>query len=401
VNPSRKFLPATLIVLAIIVHGSLYPYDFRAPPGGIGPVATLLGSWAEPPSSYGDLIANILLYVPLGFFVGLTVGGGRFRRLLIATLVGLVLCTCIELAQYYDVGRDDNFSDVYLNTLGSILGGIAALALGSPGRYLPLARLAANPFPALLLVAMLGYHLFPYVPTIDLHKYWDALKPLVISPQVIPHDVLRYAALWLTASCLVGTLTGIAWSRLFALLFMAGVFAAKVMITSLVVTPSEVLGAALALLLWFAIGRRRRPALIVAALVLCLSIVVERLEPFQFQQTARAFGWLPFRGFLHGSLSINTASLLEKFFLYGSLIWLAAEALLPLWLSSLLVALLLFATSVAETYLPGRSAEITDAVMAVVIGLIMMPFQRRARTAEMAQSAPGGKAPRRGRGQRM
>ena len=68
---------------------------------------------------------------------------------------------------------------------------------------------------------------------------------------------------------------------------------------------------------------------------------------------------------------------MEKFFLYGSLVWLSTKAGLPLWLGTLLVALLLFITSVAELYLPGRSAEITDAVMALMVGLIMAPMRTR------------------------
>jgi VanZ family protein len=398
-DAALNFLPATLIVTAIIVHGSLYPYDFHAPPGGVGPVATLFGSWAVPPSSYGDFLANLLLYVPFGFFAGLTVRCGRFARILIVTLAGLLLCVSVELAQYYDVGRVDNMSDVYLNTLGSALGAIAAIVVGYPSRYLSLARIAGNPFPVLLLVAMLGYHLFPYVPTIDLHKYWVALKPLVVAPHVPPGDLLRYTALWLTTGCLIGEITGFAWSRLFVPLFMGGVFAAKVIISGLIVSPAEVIGAGLALFLWLAIGRRRRLAMVGTAAVLCLSIVVGRLEPFAFQAAGRAFGWLPFRSFLEGSLSVNTAALMEKFFLYGSLMWFAAEALCPLWLATLLVASLLFVTSTAEVYLPGRSAEITDAVMALIIGLLMMPFRRRVRSvdAEFAgrparhhRKAPGG-----------
>jgi VanZ family protein len=39
--------------------------------------------------------------------------------------------------------------------------------------------------------------------------------------------------------------------------------------------------------------------------------------------------------------------------------------------STILVAILLFATSWAEIYLPGRSAEITDALMALLIGVII------------------------------
>jgi VanZ family protein len=40
-------------------------------------------------------------------------------------------------------------------------------------------------------------------------------------------------------------------------------------------------------------------------------------------------------------------------------------------MSTILVAILLFATSWAETFLPGRSAEITDALMALLIGAII------------------------------
>jgi len=39
--------------------------------------------------------------------------------------------------------------------------------------------------------------------------------------------------------------------------------------------------------------------------------------------------------------------------------------------STILVAIMLFAASWAETYLPGRSAEITDALIPLLIGLIM------------------------------
>ena len=62
--------------------------------------------------------------------------------------------------------------------------------------------------------------------------------------------------------------------------------------------------------------------------------------------------------------------------MYGSLVWLATEVGLSLRLAILLVASFLFVTSVAEIYLPGRSAEITDAVMVLLIGLIMAPLRR-------------------------
>lgn len=373
---ARRHLLLTLAVVAVILHGSLYPYRFAVPPHGIGPIATLFASWKDLGTGYGDIAANILLYTPFGFFMALAIGRGRIVRVLVVTLAGLALCTAVELAQYFDAGRLTNLSDVYFNTLGSALGATAALLIGNLGRFLRLTGVAFKPMPALLLVAMLGYHLYPYVPTIDLHKYWHALRPLIIAPRASPYDILRYFALWLTTCCLIASLVGSVRSVAAAALFMALVFAAKIAIVNLIVTPAETIGAAAALVLWLAVGRRARPAMLLTAAVLCLSIVLDRLQPFQFLAEPRPFGWLPFRSFLDGSIAINTMSMLEKFFLYGSLLWLAAEALLPLWLATLSVALLLLVTSVAETYLPGRSAEITDALLVLIIGFIMQAFRQ-------------------------
>jgi hypothetical protein len=54
-------------------------------------------------------------------------------------------------------------------------------------------------------------------------------------------------------------------------------------------TP-EVVGAAMAVALWFAIGRNSRAAALLAGIVLCGAIAVARLEPFQFRAPAQVFG---------------------------------------------------------------------------------------------------------------
>jgi hypothetical protein len=110
-------------------------------------------------------------------------------------------------------------------------------------------------------------------------------------------------------------------------------------------------------------------------LLLSAYILAERLEPFQFSAYGRAFGWTPFRSFLYGSVEVNITSFLEKAFLYGSLIWLLDRSGLRSGVSTILVAILLFATSWTEIYLPGRSAEITDALMALLIGAIIAAIE--------------------------
>jgi multisubunit Na+/H+ antiporter MnhB subunit len=83
-------------------------------------------------------------------------------------------------------------------------------------------------------------------------------------------------------------------------------------------------------------------------------------------------------------------SFLEKAFLYGALIWLLGKSGLGTRVSTILVAILLFATSWAETRLPGRSAEITDALMALLIGAVIVVLtgtvpSPAAKTAEAAR----------------
>ena len=142
-------------------------------------------------------------------------------------------------------------------------------------------------------------------------------------------------------------------------------------------------GAAIAFAAWLllavSLGARMRVTLIV--LLFSAYIIAERLAPFQFAADGRVFGWIPFRSFLYGALELNILSFLEKAFLYGAVIWLLDKSGLRLGVSTILVAIVLFATSLAETHLPGRSAEITDALMALLIGAIIAAVKAPAEVA--------------------
>ncbi len=364
-----KYLLVTLAVMAVVLHGSLYPYEFHTPPDSLGPVTALLGSGLSPRDSFGEMIANILLYMPFGFFAMLSL---RCRwRFAIVTAVGLALCTAIELAQFYDAGRVTSLSDVCLNTLGTMIGALAVSIVRTPTISISLRKSLTQPVPLILLFAMLGYRLYPYVPAIDLHKYWHTVKPILLHPAIDATDALRYFALWLTASFLISDAVRVR-AALLAIGFAIFVLGAKIIIVNQSLSLSEIVGAATAVLLWLAVIRRtRRPAAIVAA-VLCAMIVMWRLQPFEFYGIGGPFGWVPFRSLLQGSFGINVQSFCEKAFLYGSLVWVLARAGFDLRVSTAAAAILVLLTSVAETHLPGRSAEITDAVITLIMGVIFI-----------------------------
>lgn len=380
---SRKFLVPnfaliTLIVVSFILYGSLYPFAFHsAPPGAWD---ALVGSWKERPGR-GDLLANILLYVPLGYFGSLSLGRGigTTMRALLVALFGACLSIGVELTQYYDAGRNTAASDVYTNIAGTVIGIAAALSAGSGGwRRLPLPR-RADPAILLLLGAWTGYNLFPFAPVIDLHKYWHAVQPL-LHPSLSLYSAFTHVAVWVAVAALVAELAperrGVAWYAVFAA-FLLG---AKILIMDLTLSAAELAGAAGGLVWLMVLAGQPRWRMLSAAALLGCSIIALRLEPFNFSGPAQGFGWIPFHSFMFGSLQVDALAFLEKGFLYGSLIWLLQKNRVRPPVAVAAVAALLLVTSVMEIYLPSRSAEITDCVMALFIGgviaLVRLPGGR-------------------------
>jgi hypothetical protein len=99
-----------------------------------------------------------------------------------------------------------------------------------------------------------------------------------------------------------------------------------------------------------------------------INIVLFRLEPFVFSAAPGPYSWMSFLSFMQGSIDLDVQSFFEKFFLYGRLIWLLSEAGLATRLSTLGVSAALLLASFVQVFVPGRSAEITDAILALGAG---------------------------------
>lgn len=369
-SSETRFLILTALVVAVIAYGSLYPFAPQVPAEGSGALATLLRSWGTMPSSRSDFVANILLYMPLGWFGILSMPPriGVAIRFLLIVIGGTLLSLTMELAQYYDAGRVTSFDDVYSNVLGTMTGGLVGINLGGRWRVPLIAELSARPIPAVLMAAWAGYRLYPYVPAIGLHKYWTAVKPLLFDPDFSLGALYRHAAIWLAAFMLLALLSGTRRPVLLALLFCAAALAARVMIVDTVLSAAELAGAAAALCLWpllLAMPPRRRAATLF--LLLGGAVILDRLQPFQFLPAARDFGWVPFRSLMTGAIGANIVAFCEKTFLYGTLLYLFTEAGGRLRSAVVIVGGMVFAASWIQTYLPGRSAEITDTLIVLLL----------------------------------
>jgi glycopeptide antibiotics resistance protein len=377
----RAYVMVLLVVISFIIYGSLFPFEYYARTYPGGPVGYLLSTWRNW-DHRGDLLSNILLYMPFGFFGtnALSQHVSPFLRARLTFIAGVALSCAMELTQFHDVGRVTSMGDVYANAIGAGAGAVAAVLTGSTVRWPLVRELYAHPVAAILLVMFFGYRLYPYVPVIDLHKYWHAVRPIVLAPDLPPAELARYAIIWLFIAVIVHSLYGF---RRFLLLFplLCGCeFVGKVLIIDTALKLTDVIGAAAAYLLWALILRWTPGRFVVVALAFAGMITAQRLEPFRFGVVPHDFGWVPFASFMHGSISVDVQAFCEKFYEYGGLIWLLNRAGVVLPIGTVLTATLLFTTSYVECWLPGRSAEITDAMMALVIGGAFALLRRAART---------------------
>lgn len=380
---------ALAIITAIIVYGSLYPFRFHDRGLSIRRVAYLLSTWRVW-DRRGDLIANILLYLPFGLLATRSLPDrlSGATRIGLALLGGALLSTAMERLQFNDVGRTTSMGDVYANTIGSTLGAAVGIALGGSFRWPLLRELGENLSSATLIAAWLGYRLHPYVPTIDLHKYWHTIRPLIYAPSLPPGELLRFAIVWL---CLASVVEQIFGFRRWILLFPALVgveIAGRIVMLHTSLALSDIAGALVAWGVWLVLLRWMPGRMVVLAALFLGLVVVGRLEPFRFG-AARSYDWIPFLPLMRGSIAVAVQSFCEKVLLFGGLIWLLDRAGFGLKAATLLTATVLFATSLVQVYLPGRSASVTDPMMAVLIGGIFALLSGQS-PHRRVQSAPAG-----------
>ncbi|WP_198153541.1 VanZ family protein [Thalassobacillus sp. C254] len=75
------------------------------------------------------LAGNIVLFIPFGFILGL-LSRKKSRAILTITVAAMLVSTFIEVNQFIFTHRVANVDDVILNTLGALIGVIAAIFIG-------------------------------------------------------------------------------------------------------------------------------------------------------------------------------------------------------------------------------------------------------------------------------
>jgi len=378
---SRTHFAAPLllaIIVALILYVSLYPFQF----GADGPTAMEVLrelSWAR--ASRGDMLNNVLLYVPLGFCIALTVEP-RFGRLagIAAGLVGgALLSITMEIMQASIATRVPSLTDLSLNAAGALAGAIGGStwhALGA--RMTPHANPAGRSGAVALVVLVLWLiaRLWPFVPDASLRQLKRAVRPL-FTPEIGWSDLAAFFVGWLVVAQAVFHLARRQRSVDVFLIVIAAVLVGRTFTAGNTLEFAELAAIALLLPVLVLISRvedRGRSALLAAALGTWLASVA--LLPALAGARDVAVE-LPALGEFLGRNAPPPAELAGRAFSYVALTWLlAGTGLFPhvaAGITVLLVLLLGLMQAGAATPVYGW----IDVVIAIIGGILVTRWAPR------------------------
>ena len=103
-------------------------------------------------------------------------------------------------------------------------------------------------------------------------------------------------------------------------------------------------------------------------------VLLRQLQPFYFLSVPQPFSWIPFAATLETAREVSVAIIGRKAFDYGAMVFALRRGGWSYLRAGLAVAAVLAITEAIQTYLPGRTPEITDPLLA----LLMMALLRKA-----------------------
>lgn len=402
-EPNRHPLLLLTAYVALILYGSLFP--FSGWHSGVDTWAFLEPGIAHRPLSLPDLVVNALIYIPIGVLIRLAMARRSLAAAAIAaTVLGGLLSLTVETAQAHLPQRVPALSDLLLNTAGALAGALLAGLLAPDGRLA--GRFGAwrqqhlQPGPeaniALLATGLWALaQLAPFVPSLDIGLLRSGLKPLA---QVLddpsrfePVRALTYALEIAALALLIrdarqrpASVTRALWAFFFAVLI------GKAFVVSRQVSAEALIGALAGLTLALGSPRAlkpRRPAL--AALMLALALTVGELAPEP--GPLRVLNTVPFLAHMSNPMQ-GLSVLLDSAWPYLALALALYRCSSRSRIASGVIVAgcggLAFALEWLQQYVPGRTPDLTTAVIALTAAALTVGQLPRRSSAP----GPGGLA---------
>lgn len=375
-----------IFIICAIIYGSLFPFTFVSG-DGVWERWDILYNSFSPFTSLGDILGNIVLFIPFGFFgvKSLRVNVADRKIYFRILIYGFFLALIIQLIQVYIPSRSPAITDVYWNMAGIILGlGLVRLLK----EYFPKFSLTdAASVPVILAFLWLLSQFFPFVPTLDFQEIKNGLKPLILDPSFQGNIFLTGLTGWL----LFAHFTQDIFQRNSLHRFRLPIFALlslpmRLLILGNNIDLSDAMAVFGAIVVWPLLSRNNLNKTKTFAVLITLTIFLNGVWSPHFIWYNLSFSWVPFSGFLEGNIFLNAKALFLKTFLYGSLIYLLKSGWPHIRLRVFMAFSFILIIEILQIFMAARTAEITDPLIILLISYIIT--RKKTAPATPKQSTP-------------
>lgn len=415
----RLLTGLTILAIVFVLYGSWLPFDFRWSSG-----TQLLASPRWCPSTFGDAVTNIVIYIPISLFLAMRLmvtGRSRCTLVLVTVSIAALTIALAEMGQVALPRRVASYTDMMFNGVGTIIGlALAPWAIWVAIRLRSRLKLALALRPmhalfwivaALVVFAKLAPFDFTVLPA-DFQASladarWSPFDPALASSVQLVDDLIEVAGSFF-GFVLLGVFGGLAareagQSRLTGavntmatiILLAVGVEALQLVIRSHSCDAADVItyvwGGTLGAILGAAVLDRRprqdRPGkahpagklLLSLALVMQVAMAVANIEPGKMALSAVAVSpiqWIPFYAQFQMSFASGCGQLIASFLWYATLatmvsIVLARHRGRPVLLIVACITVATVAvTEAVQVFSVQRTADVTELVMALFAALV-------------------------------
>ena len=130
----KEFFNMLFIIYALILFQLLTNTEMNASSGiNIVPFTEILRYEVGSTQFYVNVIGNILVFLPFGYFVSSYIKATKVSHILLVTLI---TSFTIEFVQHY-IGRSFDIDDILLNVIGSIIGFLLYIGFTAIKKHLP------------------------------------------------------------------------------------------------------------------------------------------------------------------------------------------------------------------------------------------------------------------------
>ncbi len=388
---SHITLYLVLVYVLLLVYGTLFPLNGWLIPS-TSPLS-LMWQHGLHNASKADILTNLLVYLPLGLLLMRTLGKRRCSlcTVLLVTLASALLSLTLEYLQAHLPSRVPSVADVLLNTSGGFAGALLALgmradtAVGEKLYSIRYRYIHPGPLANLGLLALglwVLSQLSPLVPSVDLGNLRHGLSPLwqsLQNPAALEGlRVLEYALSIIAVGIMSSTLWRLRYRALLRFTsFVSLVLLLKIPVVSRQLSLEALLGLVIGLILTALVYDKALRTRLVTAVcaILAMVLVTELQVPADAAALSpSAFNWIPFRSHLTNSITglIDILGDLWPFVTLSYLARLAVGKRQPTLIlaGTAMIFPLMFALEWNQQHLPGRSPDITDAIITTMAWLL-------------------------------